>query len=102
MMPRLICLVRRHQWHNGWDEEASDGVDLQALWCDEALRRDGGPWPHRRPRRRLFGPLKKRLEEKAATMARGRFLCRIGLPKWSRRPMARISLFRGPSGCGAG
>ena len=21
MMPRLICLVRRHQWHNGWDEE---------------------------------------------------------------------------------
>jgi hypothetical protein len=18
---RLICLVRRHQWHNGWDEE---------------------------------------------------------------------------------
>ena len=21
MMPRLICLVRRHQWHNGWDED---------------------------------------------------------------------------------
>ncbi len=21
MTPRLICLVRRHQWHNGWDEE---------------------------------------------------------------------------------
>ena len=21
MMLRLICLVRRHQWHNGWDEE---------------------------------------------------------------------------------
>ena len=21
MKARLICLVRRHQWHNGWDEE---------------------------------------------------------------------------------
>ncbi len=21
MTPRLICLVRRHQWHNGWDED---------------------------------------------------------------------------------
>ena len=21
MRARLICLVRRHQWHNGWDEE---------------------------------------------------------------------------------
>jgi hypothetical protein len=21
MKPRLICLVRRHQWHNGWDED---------------------------------------------------------------------------------
>jgi hypothetical protein len=21
MMPRLVCLVRRHQWHNGWDED---------------------------------------------------------------------------------
>jgi hypothetical protein len=21
MMPRLICLVRTHQWHNGWDED---------------------------------------------------------------------------------
>ena len=21
MLPRLICLVRRHQWHNGWDED---------------------------------------------------------------------------------
>lgn len=21
MSPRLICLVRRHQWHNGWDED---------------------------------------------------------------------------------
>jgi hypothetical protein len=20
MTPRLICLFRRHQWHNGWDE----------------------------------------------------------------------------------
>jgi hypothetical protein len=44
MKARLICLVRRHQWHNGWDEDpASDGVDLQALWFYEARRRDGGP-----------------------------------------------------------
>ena len=21
MKARLICLLRRHQWHNGWDEE---------------------------------------------------------------------------------
>lgn len=21
MSPRLICLVRRHQWHNDWDED---------------------------------------------------------------------------------
>ena len=21
MKARLTCLVRRHQWHNGWDEE---------------------------------------------------------------------------------
>ena len=21
MKARLICLVRRHQWHNGWDED---------------------------------------------------------------------------------
>jgi len=21
MKARLICLVRTHQWHNGWDEE---------------------------------------------------------------------------------
>jgi hypothetical protein len=23
---RLICLVRRHQWHNGWDEERRQTV----------------------------------------------------------------------------
>ena len=21
MVTRLVCLVRRHQWHNGWDED---------------------------------------------------------------------------------
>ena len=21
MMPKLFCLVRKHQWHNGWDED---------------------------------------------------------------------------------
>ena len=21
MKARLICLIRRHQWHNGWDEQ---------------------------------------------------------------------------------
>ena len=21
MMVGLICLIRRHQWHNGWDED---------------------------------------------------------------------------------
>ena len=21
MVPKLICLVRQHQWHNGWDED---------------------------------------------------------------------------------
>jgi hypothetical protein len=26
MMPRLVCLVRRHQWHNGWDEERHEVV----------------------------------------------------------------------------
>jgi hypothetical protein len=27
MLPRLVCLVRRHQWHNGWDEDRH-----QTLW----------------------------------------------------------------------
>ena len=27
---RLICLVRRHRWHNGWDEDtASDRMDCK-------------------------------------------------------------------------
>jgi hypothetical protein len=26
MRARLICLVRRHQWHNGWDEERHEVV----------------------------------------------------------------------------
>jgi hypothetical protein len=26
MTPRLICLVRRHQWHNGWDEDRHQTV----------------------------------------------------------------------------
>ena len=27
MKARLICLIRRHQWHNGWDEDRH-----QTLW----------------------------------------------------------------------
>jgi hypothetical protein len=26
MKARLICLVRRHQWHNGWDEDRHQTV----------------------------------------------------------------------------
>jgi hypothetical protein len=26
MKPRLICLVRRHQWHTGWDEDRHQTV----------------------------------------------------------------------------
>ena len=26
MKARLTCLVRRHQWHNGWDEERHQTV----------------------------------------------------------------------------
>ena len=26
MNARLICLVRRHQWHNGWDEDRHQTV----------------------------------------------------------------------------
>lgn len=39
MMPRLICLVRRHRWHNGWDEERH-----QVVWtckrCGATKRSD--------------------------------------------------------------
>jgi hypothetical protein len=26
MKARLICIVRRHQWHNGWDEDRHQTV----------------------------------------------------------------------------
>jgi hypothetical protein len=36
---RLICLVRRHQWHNGWDEDRH-----QTVWtCNAVARRGADP-----------------------------------------------------------
>jgi hypothetical protein len=46
MKARLICLVRRHQWHNGWDEDRH-----QTVWtckrCGATRRSDelGEPSP---------------------------------------------------------
>ena len=56
MMPQLICLVRKHQWHNGWDEDRH-----RTVWTcnrcgkrrsDENLRQTSGPGGGRRGMRR--------------------------------------------------
>ena len=57
MSPGLICLVRRHQWHNGWDEDRhltvwtckrcgvtrrSDGTGARAGWAASGFGGGGG------------------------------------------------------------
>ena len=40
MMLRLICLVRRHQWHNGWDDDRHQTV-LTCMRCGKTRVRFG-------------------------------------------------------------
>ena len=41
MKARLVCLVRRHQWHNGWDADRHETV-WTCKRCGATRRPDGG------------------------------------------------------------
>ena len=51
MKARLICLIRRHQWHNGWND-----YEHQTVWtckrCGKS-KGDSGDSGDARPRRAL-------------------------------------------------